>query len=405
MADYYPLLKRAVASLPDNTPEARDAMFVRAKTALTNQLRSVEPPLSEADIARERLALDDVIRRIESEERQAAEGAPAGEAGDAPEPEAPYDDGYDAAGSVEDEPPRGKVPPQAGQRRPRVEAARRRGDGGGRRGFVVVVALSLVIAAIAGLAYYVNKVNQSELPAPVAQGPNESPPVAERKFDERISGDATPTAPVPPPAATPPAATPPATPSPPRTAQAPQPAIDVAQRAILYEESPDNPQTPRVLAGRAVWRLDTLNPGQGQPLETVVRANLEVPDAGVGLGLVFRRNLDATLPASHTIEMTFSKLAGSDGRAIRDIGVPQFKTDEGARGTPLSGLPVPVTDTFFLVGLSNVGTDIDRNLDLIRSRSWIDIPIRYANGSRAVLAFEKGVSGSQALNEALRVWQ
>jgi hypothetical protein len=230
----------------------------------------------------------------------------------------------------------------------------------------------------------------------VVQAPP-APAPAERKFNERVGGDQAPPAPAP----NQTAAVPPA----PRPSPPPAPAIGVAQRAILYEEAPDNPQAPRALVGRAVWRLDTIDPGQGQSRETVVRANIEVPEAGLTLGLVFRRNTDPVLPASHTMEMTFGKIAGSEGRVIRDIGVPQFKVDESARGAPLSGLPVPVTDTFFLVGLSNVATDIDRNLDLIRSRNWIDIPIRYVNGRRAVLAFEKGVSGDQAFGEAFKAWQ
>ena len=49
-------------------------------------------------------------------------------------------------------------------------------------------------------------------------------------------------------------------------------AVPVAQRAVLYEENQADPQTPKVTPARAVWRLDAVNAGQGQPLETVVRA-------------------------------------------------------------------------------------------------------------------------------------
>ena len=56
MADYYPLISRAIAGLDKNTGEARRALYERARTALVAQLRSVNPPLAEAEITRERLA-------------------------------------------------------------------------------------------------------------------------------------------------------------------------------------------------------------------------------------------------------------------------------------------------------------------------------------------------------------
>ena len=45
MADYYPLIARAVAGLAVNAGENRRALYERARTALIGQLRSVEPPL------------------------------------------------------------------------------------------------------------------------------------------------------------------------------------------------------------------------------------------------------------------------------------------------------------------------------------------------------------------------
>ena len=179
--------------------------------------------------------------------------------------------------------------------------------------------------------------------------------------------------------------------------------VPVAQRAALFEENQADPQTPRATAGRAVWRIDAVNAGQGRPLETVVRGTIEVPGANLTLNLVIRRNLDPALPASHTVELTFGT-PGEPGRAIRDVGLLQLKSDEGVRGTPLAGLPVPVKENVFLLGLSNLPGDVERNTDLLLKRNWIDLPLRFASGGRAVLSFEKGNPGEQVFNEAFRQW-
>src|SRR5205809_6593229 len=71
MADYYPLIARAVAGLDANaTGEQRRALYERARTALIAQLRGVTPPLSESEITRERLTLEEAIRRVEQEAAQ-----------------------------------------------------------------------------------------------------------------------------------------------------------------------------------------------------------------------------------------------------------------------------------------------------------------------------------------------
>src|SRR5882724_4608663 len=83
MADYYPLIARAIAGLDPNAPgESRRALYERARTALIAQLRSVQPPLSESEITRERLSLEEAVRKVESEAAQRARDAsrPAGAA-------------------------------------------------------------------------------------------------------------------------------------------------------------------------------------------------------------------------------------------------------------------------------------------------------------------------------------
>jgi len=71
MADYYPLISRAVAGLDKNTGENRRALYERARKALVDQLRGVQPALSETDITRERLSLEEAIRKVETEAARA----------------------------------------------------------------------------------------------------------------------------------------------------------------------------------------------------------------------------------------------------------------------------------------------------------------------------------------------
>ena len=73
MADYFPLISRAVANMGDSTAEDRRALYERAKLALVSQLRNSDPPIAETDIAREQIALEEAIRRVETE---AAGGLP-----------------------------------------------------------------------------------------------------------------------------------------------------------------------------------------------------------------------------------------------------------------------------------------------------------------------------------------
>src|SRR5262245_24717606 len=77
MADYYPLISRAVAALEKNNGENRRAIYERARTALLAQLRGVTPALEESDVTRERLALADSIRNVEAEAaRHSADSSP-----------------------------------------------------------------------------------------------------------------------------------------------------------------------------------------------------------------------------------------------------------------------------------------------------------------------------------------
>ena len=67
MPNYHPLVARAVLRLENNTPAARHAVFERARVILIDQLRIRQPPASNSEITRERVALEDAIRKVETE--------------------------------------------------------------------------------------------------------------------------------------------------------------------------------------------------------------------------------------------------------------------------------------------------------------------------------------------------
>ena len=64
---YHHLIARAVDGLDKNTGEARRALYERARNALIAQLGSNQPVLVLADITKERLALEEAIRKVEAE--------------------------------------------------------------------------------------------------------------------------------------------------------------------------------------------------------------------------------------------------------------------------------------------------------------------------------------------------
>ena len=73
MADYYPLISKAIAGLDIGAPvETRRALYERARVALSDQLRAVSPPFTEAEITCERLALEEAFRRVEGEAAERA---------------------------------------------------------------------------------------------------------------------------------------------------------------------------------------------------------------------------------------------------------------------------------------------------------------------------------------------
>ena len=178
----------------------------------------------------------------------------------------------------------------------------------------------------------------------------------------------------------------------------------VGQRAIFYEERTSSAQGSAEL-GAIVWSLVQESPGGELPPEPAIRAEASIPGKDVQLRMTIRRNGDQTLPAAHIIEMIFLTPEGFEGGAISNVSRIAFKETEQAAGNPLLGIPAKIADGFFLIALSDAPTEIEANMTLLRRQSWIDIPIVYQSGRRALLSLEKGIPGDRVFQEALNAWE
>ncbi|HWL04996.1 MAG TPA: hypothetical protein VNQ99_08680 [Xanthobacteraceae bacterium] len=554
MADYYPLIARAVAGIEKNTAEDRRALYERARTALVGQLRSVTPALSEAEITRERLALEDAIRRVEADmvKQSRGNGAPAvSSPPSAPAPPAspPINktriDPRIAAGGVPAD--SGKLPPEAGRpqapavsppavppraapsparpsladsavsrfrsqarsgdapatgepREPRERPAGAPQDGAERPVPRDPRDPSAREGARNGLRGSVPAGPEPDLSEPRLSEPQSSEarsPAADRSAAPAALAPDTAFKPAPPRPAGPsaaaaafdperisPAGLPPEPPEadedddfdaderPPRrsyagliralvvllllggaagavywkwtdiqsfvqSARAPsapkapprdpatttqpkitdrlgvgpnatQPPADaqvaaVAQRVVLYEEDPSDPQG-KSYPGVVTWRTETVTGGPGQPPDVVVKADIQVPERNLAMTWSFRRNTDQALPASHTIEVMFKLPQDAPNGGIGNVPGVLMKQAEQARGIPLAGVAVKVTNGYFLIALYSVEAERERNIQLLKERAWFDIPIVYGNNRRAILAMEKGTPGEKAFNEAFAAW-
>ena len=552
MADYYPLISRAVAGLEKNTGEARRTLYERARTALVDQLRGATPSLSESDITRERLALEEAIRKVEAEsarrmrfetpkpdapptrssdgsarrreERGRDAERPRNERGrDAERPRdldrereadrdqdrgagaAPRRDRNPVTSAItrgNDQPnARGETSRGAPREPPEPPSHRPAVTDEGLKGFRDVVAEADRLGGAAAMASRSARRTFQAVPSPTPEfermepraepegmrpptrpnppnplastsspmllepavnfddarpaTPRQRPPVPslEEEEEERRpslmayagyfkmgiaavivlafgltifwqrhtiadaagvimsmfrSSPATQTARDPTPARLkiPDRILPGGQqPNPGTQASLPggQPAAPVAQRVVLYEEDANDTAGQRFV-GSAIWRTETVTPAPGMSPEIAVRADVEIPERRIAVTWSLRRNTDQALPASHTIEIMFTIPADFPHGGISNVPGLLMKQAEQTRGVPLSGLAVKVTTGFFLIGLSAVESDVQRNMQLLKERSWFDIPIVYADGKRAILAIEKGTPGERAFNTAFSTW-
>lgn len=465
MADYYPLLARAIGGLPDKSEAGRRVVYERARRALLTQLRGAEPPLRDEDVARERQSLEEAILRLERDYGDAAEmspeaefdfapGAPeepaaepppayapahaepAAEAAPEPQPAAPpfssrtpaRDDDDDYVSGISISRPERDQWSGGGTRLSSADefAALHRGTdteneatsdvgeagephrasvdeparpgGRGRLIGIAAVALLLVAGVAVGFtqrATIVGWISGLSSPAPqTARAPVSAQPEVSKSTDRIAQAPSD--------GATNGAQAPAAQPAAP---QGQPQSLDVAQRAVLFEESAGGgDQGLQQYVGNVLWSTETFRPSAGGEPDIGIRAVVTIPDRDIKATLRLRRNQDPSIPASHIVEVQFDLPPNFDLGAASNVPGMRAKSSEGAQGVPLTGLAVRVAPGYFLIGLSSLDADRQRNLSLLITRNFLDIPIVFENGRRAILVLDKGLPGDQAFRQAFMSW-
>ncbi|HEY8213400.1 MAG TPA: hypothetical protein VIG36_04625 [Methylocystis sp.] len=391
MADYHSLIARAVAALPQSTPDARQAVYERARKALFNQLRGIQPPVAEGDIAAEVRALEEAIERVESDlaAKEAQESQPPTETSarralerlrTRPGERTPSEDedsdwrGAPFSAASEDETP-SREPQRPAAPLPPVPKPQR-----SMRLILSVAGVVVALVAVVGTLAWQLREQPEDLAKlkPEKQASNGS---ESGKINDRVGGDGqavkTPT---------------------PRS-----PAVPVAQKAEMWVGSLAEPtKVDKIYNGSAVWRLENVG-GPGEPVGSAIRGDVDIPDAKLKLTLLFRKNTDATLSASHTINVSFTVAPGSPIGAVKAIGPIQMRRSDAQSGEKVAGIPVPITENNFLIGMMR-GDHEARNILLLRSLAALDLPMQLADGRAATINMEKGPSGERVFADAIDAW-
>ncbi|WP_321341860.1 hypothetical protein [uncultured Cohaesibacter sp.] len=174
--------------------------------------------------------------------------------------------------------------------------------------------------------------------------------------------------------------------------------LSVAQRSILYEEPGGEGEPGSASAGEVLWSLE----GEGDSAVVVIDAT--IPDKKMSFHITMKKNQDAELPASHLIEISATHADADPSKAIVKIPGLILKPTEQSRGEGLVGASIRIADDLHWVALTSGDREERYNLELLHLRGWIDIPIQYETGRRAILTLEKGEAGDQVITRAIKDW-
>lgn len=201
------------------------------------------------------------------------------------------------------------------------------------------------------------------------------------------------------PAAPAPAPQSPATPAP--ATEQPASATSGPVKMFLYEERLGQ-ASPTAIEGTVTWSVK--NDDQAGHNQKMIQGDISVPGRKMSAIFTLRRNTDATLPASHIIELTFSLPKDFEGRGIESVLRISMKDKEQEQGNPLIAVPAKITDYFHMIALNAYDDAVKTNLDLLKNRDWIDIPMTYSNGRRALLTLQKGPEGQKVFDDVISSW-
>ncbi|SDR33000.1 hypothetical protein [Pseudovibrio sp. Tun.PSC04-5.I4] len=173
----------------------------------------------------------------------------------------------------------------------------------------------------------------------------------------------------------------------------------VAQQSILYEEALTQGASGSASRGNVVWSLEDSDGA------SMIKAVASLPSRNLSVEMTLKPNNDKSLPASHLLELNFMFPEGFDGKGVEKVPGLIMKKTESEAGDPLDGAAVKVSDTLFWIALSDSEEEKTKNLKRLMEREWIDVPLLYNSGRRAMLTFEKGVSGNKVIAQAIQSWK
>jgi len=354
--DHYTSLARTIAHLNRDSYRARGAVYDRAFAQLVKRLNAAVPPNSQADIDMELLAFRAAVRRVEFGDLDAQDWL------------AQHDE--QAADLVADE-----VEPISSEVAEPTPSALALIDSAGRRsvfGRVAGRSLLAVLLLGIGIAGYAHATGQLDLTTFV------------QRFTDQI-----------------------ATTELPGQSEGPQlmSASAAPENATWYEQGGGATSGWTQLSGKAEWRA-RLEPvaGPEHQTEPVLMLDVQVPDRGFEVAMSVRRDATANAAMSHLIEFQFTGSKDFAVDAISGVMGISMKNAEDRSSTALAGLSVRVAPGVFLFGLSSDKEESQRNVELLRTQSRIEIPVAFTDGRTAMIAVDKGASGERVFTEVLDTW-
>jgi hypothetical protein len=173
----------------------------------------------------------------------------------------------------------------------------------------------------------------------------------------------------------------------------------VASRAAMLVSTVATASKPTISVGKVVWSVVPAPPGQ--PAGIGVKAEIDIPDLKMHVSMIIRKNFDANLPASHTIDLRMNFDPTSSIKGVKDIALPLMRRDDPPAADALSGVRVKISDNYFLIGLNRGDADIARNVQEIGERAWFDFPMQFDDDRIGKLTFRKDNMGQKLVLSAL----